>query len=272
MTFDLERYLGRVSLTRVTRTPEGLSALVAGQLRGLAFENVDPLLGRVPDLDPGAIYDKIILGGRGGYCFELNALLGGAMAALGFPVQRVLARVRNGAQRGGARTHLAILTEAGGIPFLADAGFGGPGPLAPLRLDTGAEQGAPNGRYRIADDRDTGETVVWRRGRDGWSGLYGFDRSFVGDTDVAAANWVTATWPNSPFPHYLMMNGYSGDTRIGIFNRAVTRQSVDREDRFDLTEFDDFREIVVGDIGLDLETGSLRRVWDRIADATPAAP
>lgn len=90
------------------------------------------LLGAVPDLSDAAVWEKLIEARRGGYCFELNKLFGHALVALGFDVQPILCRVRMGAPAGGPRTHRAFIVSIGGVDWLADAGFGGPGPAEPL--------------------------------------------------------------------------------------------------------------------------------------------
>ncbi|PKP70283.1 MAG: hypothetical protein CVT82_07200 [Alphaproteobacteria bacterium HGW-Alphaproteobacteria-4] len=68
------------------------------------------LAGRLPGLAPHAVWRKSVLERRGGYCLELNALLGYALTALGFRAEPVLGRVRMGAAVGGPRTHLALWT------------------------------------------------------------------------------------------------------------------------------------------------------------------
>ncbi|MGB8624313.1 MAG: arylamine N-acetyltransferase, partial [Paracoccaceae bacterium] len=92
--FDRSAYLARIGLTNVPATAAGLAALQAAQLAAVPFENIDPLMGIEPALAPEAIWDKIVAGRRGGYCFELNSLLGAALSEFGFPARRVMARVR----------------------------------------------------------------------------------------------------------------------------------------------------------------------------------
>ena len=62
--------------------------------QAIAFENLDPLLGRPVKLDPASLQAKLVAGGRGGYCFEHNTLFAGVLRTLGFKVQEATARVR----------------------------------------------------------------------------------------------------------------------------------------------------------------------------------
>src|SRR5690606_16267355 len=82
--FDPEAYLARLAIDAPKPGADGLAALQEAQLSAIAFENLDPLTGRVPDLDPQALADKLLARRRGGYCFELNSLFGRALSAFGF--------------------------------------------------------------------------------------------------------------------------------------------------------------------------------------------
>ncbi|MDX1632657.1 MAG: arylamine N-acetyltransferase, partial [Thermoanaerobaculia bacterium] len=94
-SFDLQRYLARIERRNVSqRTENALRALHAGHLSAIPFENLDVRLGRGISLDLGDLQDKMVRGRRGGYCFEQNTLFMAALAAMGFRVERLEARVR----------------------------------------------------------------------------------------------------------------------------------------------------------------------------------
>jgi len=100
MTFSLPDYLARIGLDRIDASADGLDALVKAQMASIPFENIEPLLGTVPDLSPQALWRKLVTERRGGYCMEQNALLGEALDALGFAARPFLGRVRLGAHPG----------------------------------------------------------------------------------------------------------------------------------------------------------------------------
>jgi N-hydroxyarylamine O-acetyltransferase len=138
------------------------------------------------------------------------------LTELGLPNRPLLARVRLGPP--GAdhppRTHVLLLVEIAGEPWIADVGFGG-SYLPPLPLRDGAEAGTPDGaRYRLRriDERGalTGEWLLERAGppasTDGrgmphadWQAQYSFDLDEVAPADLAQANHWTATAPGSRF-------------------------------------------------------------------------
>ena len=264
-TFDISSYLARLGLSEVPLTAYGLAQLQAAHIRKIPFENIDPLLGIEPQVDLASVANKILGEGRGGYCFELNELYRGALEALGFQVERRLARVRMGATTGGPRTHLAIVCTIDGTRYLTDAGFGGPAPLHPLRADDNGTQHAPNGDYRLETDQVSGERVLLRVTDGQEFPLYGFDEAYVGDPDIAAANYLCTTWPHSPFPTHLMVNGYDGNSRIGVFDDRVSVESPNAIEKQELATQGDLEHVLCSRLGLEIDRKTLEDVWSRIS-------
>lgn len=268
MHFDLDRYLVRIGVTEtpLAANPQTLGQLQLAQARHIPFENMDPLTGKVPDLDPQAIWNKLIDARRGGYCFELNALFGAALSALKFQLTPIMARVRNGAERGGPRSHMAFLVKIGDATYLSDCGFGGGAPLTPVLLDTDGPQTVFGEVYRIRLDRETGEEVLERETADGWYALYGFERAPAFQPDFEAANFVCARWEKAPFPNNLMMARVTKDGRNTLFNRGlkITRQSA--SEMRQLETFTEFEEAMTGLFKLPALPALFGAVWDRIKD------
>ena len=84
------------------------------------------------------LLDRVVSGGRGGYCFEVNTVLHDLLAGAGFTVERRVANV------GGAElpNHMALVVDVDGETYLADAGLG-EGPLDPVPLVDGATTPGP---------------------------------------------------------------------------------------------------------------------------------
>lgn len=265
-TFDMGAYLDRLRLSDVPASAAGLARLQAAQIRRIPFENLDPLRGIEPGVTGQPVSDKILRSGRGGYCFELNRLFQDALEALGFRVERRLARVRMGAPSGGPRTHLALVCTCDGQSYLADAGFGGPAPLEPLRLLEDVPQSVSNGTYVLRRDPVTAEQVLYLCREEGDFALYGFDDAHVGDPDVAAANFLCCAWSGSPFPTHLMVNGYDGDVRIGLFDAKMTEDGR----KATLSSAEALQDVLCGRLGLRLDPAAVAEVWRRIAPPASA--
>ena len=258
-----DAYLARLGLSApVPHTLNGLMTLQAAHLRSIPFENLDPLLGKVPDLDLHAIQTKLLDKGRGGYCFEQNALFGCALREWGFAAEPLLARVRNGAPHGGARSHQAWIVAIDRREYLADTGFGGAGSVSPIQLDSDAEQPTPSGTYRVRHDDTTNETVLEKRSAQEWFSLFSFDRIEVAPIDFQAANHLCATWHGAPFRDNLLLSRHLSSGRISLFNRSFREQGqttlIDAPEAFSTLLTDRFR--------LTLPDGMAQAAWDRIKD------
>lgn len=152
---ELERYLSRIGLAQAPAADvEGLAALQLAHRRSIGFENLDIHLGRGIRIDSSSAFDKLVVRGRGGYCFEQNRLYSDMLALLGVENRPLLARVRLGLPEGvnPPRTHVLLLVGMDGGQWIADAGFGG-SLVPPLALEDGVETATADGQGRIARRR-----------------------------------------------------------------------------------------------------------------------
>ncbi|MAS04927.1 MAG: arylamine N-acetyltransferase [Ahrensia sp.] len=261
---DLDRYYRRIGIDKPSPDAAGLRRLQSGQMNAVTFENIDPLLGIVPDVSLEGIFDKVVGRGRGGYCFELNTLFGAALKETGFEASRVMARVRNGAPQGANRSHLAWIVTVGGEEWLADTGFGGSGTSIPLPIASREVQQAPTGRYRFTEDTTAGELVLERETPDGWYSLFGFDRVPVRDADIEAANFVTARWEKAPFPSNLMLSRHTGEGRISLLNTALRIESAGGVTKRTIASPEEMQAVLAGDFALPVDASLAAEIWRRL--------
>jgi len=199
--FDLAAYGRRIGLAEVPWTADlaALTAIHAGHALAIPFENLDIHRGVGISLEPAALFAKLVTRRRGGYCFEQNALLADALAAVGFAVTRLCGRVWLGKTSDGPppRTHMTLAVAVDGAEYLVDAGFGCHQLIAPLRLEDGAaaRQHAWEFELRRADEVYT----LRSRRPDGWADLYTFTRERQHAIDFEVANHYTSTHPRSRF-------------------------------------------------------------------------
>src|SRR5690242_2886518 len=96
---DLDAYLKRIEYTGdLEPTYSVLEALHRAHTTHIPFENLDILLGRPILLDLASLQTKLVLGCRGGYCFEHNLLFAAVLERIGFSLIRLAARVHHGDQ------------------------------------------------------------------------------------------------------------------------------------------------------------------------------
>ncbi|WP_162901613.1 arylamine N-acetyltransferase [Breoghania sp. L-A4] len=264
MTFDIDCYLDRLGIAAPATTAAGLAILQERQLCSISFEDIDPLTGVVPALDPEALSDKLLKGGRGGYCFELNGLFRLALEALGFSVAPVLARVYRDGGEPGPRAHLAFIVTIEGLEWLADVGFGGPGARWPIPVALGRIERQMGQAYRLINDMETGETVLQREEYDGWSSLYGFDRAPVPPCDVEAANFLCARWDKMPFSTNLTINRLTPGGRVSAFNTSVTEVCGDVVSKRQITDAKDLARLLADAFALTIEPATLAVIVRRL--------
>lgn len=135
---DVEGYLERIGVTEVEGPSlETLRAVHRGHAYCIPYENLDVYSGEPVDQDIARIYDKIVVRGRGGWCYEMNGLLGWALAELGFKVTRQIAGVMRSVFGDDAYgNHLMLKVVLNGEPWIADVGLGD-GLAGPLLLREG---------------------------------------------------------------------------------------------------------------------------------------
>jgi N-hydroxyarylamine O-acetyltransferase len=214
---QLDRYLARLGLTAVPAADaEGLAALQLAHRRAIGFENLDIHLGRGIRIDSASVFDKLVVRGRGGYCFEQNRLYSDMLTRLGMENRPLLARVLLGLPDGAVppRTHTLLLARIEGRDWIADAGFGG-SYVPPVPLEHGAETATPDGaRHRLLRGGERGSVSgEWRLERSGppgasdgrqaphsgWQVQYVFDLAEVAQDDLEMGNHWTSTRPGTRF-------------------------------------------------------------------------
>jgi len=256
-SLDLDAYLGRIGYSgpREAR-PAALSALTEAHASTIPFENLDILLGRPILLDLASLQGKLVAGRRGGYCFEQNSLFRAALLALGFRVTPLAARVRSGAPAGAVRprTHMLLAVELPGDRFLADVGFGGGGPIRPLRLVEGSETVVGMSRFRLR--REGPAWVLEGDQGDGWQDLYAFTEEPQEPVDFEVANWFTSTWPTSPFVTSLVAHRQGLDERATLRDRELTLSDADGVRTETIRDPEHLLEVLRGRFGLAFPSGT----------------
>lgn len=170
----------------------------------IPFETLTTLLRDAVAIDLPSVQHKVLAQGRGGYCYELNGLFLALLQQLGFDAHALAARVVMGAQPGdppSARTHMLVRVVIEGVDYLADVGFGGSTPTAPLRLDHRFAQATPHGHYRL--DLHNGQYLLQADVAGEWRPLYQFDLQPQATADHVVGNWYVCTHPDSTFPGQL---------------------------------------------------------------------
>lgn len=271
---DVDAYLRRIGYEG-NRAPS-LEALRGIQLRHaetIAFENLDPLLGRPVRLDIASLQSKLLRDGRGGWCFELNLLFGHALKALGFRVTCLAARVLWRQQEDAitARSHMLLRVDLDSGAYVADVGFGGQTLTGPLRLEPDVVQTTPHEPFRLLRTKDGFRMQSEIDGT--WKSLYRFDQQEQFQPDYEVSNYYLSNYPGSHFLHSLAVSRPEVDCRYSLHNNqfAIHHLKGPTERRL-LTRAAELRQTLEGTFGLRLPGGpEIDRVLERFASAPPPA-
>ncbi len=216
---DVDSYLARLSYAAALHPNyEILRGLQAAHMHAVPFENLDIVpLHRPIQLNEDALWKKIVVRERGGFCYELNGLFAWLLKQAGYEVTYLNARVFTRAGRLGIDfDHLALLVSAPGdsTHWLADVGFGDSF-LEPLMLQEGEQ---PQGlrAYRLEQSADG--YIAWQRNYDGsWERLYFFDlkpHNFPAEYEPACTYHQKS--PESSFTRRAIISRVTPDGRISL--------------------------------------------------------
>lgn len=225
----LAHYFNRIGYTGTPGTdPVTLHALHVRQPLTIAFENLDSWLGRPVALTPEAIFDKLVLRGRGGYCFEQNLLFRLVLEHLGFTVRGLSARVLWNLPDDQVlpRTHQLLLVHCAGEDWIADVGFGGLTMTAPLRLGTLQPQATPHETLRLVALPEGGYRLEAKIAQQ-WRPLYAFSLEAQQTADYEMANWYVSTHPSSRMVLELIAARADHGCRHALLGRRYTQHFPD---------------------------------------------
>lgn len=174
---NIKVYLERIDYPITQRslapTAQTLRELQLAHLLTVPFENLSIHAGEPIVLADDALFEKIVVRRRGGFCYEANGLFAALLRSLGFQVEMISAEVANAEGAYGPEfDHLALLVTLD-ERWLADVGFGDSF-REPLSLDKKGEQRQDGRSYRI-DSAGDRLILQWRDEQDSeWKAQYRF--------------------------------------------------------------------------------------------------
>ncbi len=260
-----DAYLRRIGVEHPAwPTVDVLRELHLRHLQTVPFENLSIHLGEGIVLEEKRLLDKIVGACRGGFCYELNGAFGALLAALGFDVTLLAARVYGEEGRLGVpydHLMLRVRTVDGG-DWLVDVGFGAHSHY-PLAIGERGEQRDPAGVFRVIEAgpdpagvrgsgvAEFGDLDVLREGKPQYR-LEVRPRA-LGDFLVGA--WWNSTSPASHFVRSLVCSRVTeAGGRITLSGSRFTVTAPDgRKEVSDLASDEEILEVYRERFGIELE-------------------
>ncbi|MCM3112702.1 arylamine N-acetyltransferase family protein [Lederbergia lenta] len=203
---EVVSYLERIGYSGPTEASiETLAQLQECHLQSVPYENFD-ILQRIPlSLEIPALFDKIVVRRRGGYCFELNALFSWLLRELGYQVTDYFARFwRDEPNTPPKRRHHVLQVKTEGKLYLCDVGVGGVVPRQPIQMVEHLVHRQGEEYYQLERDNYYG-WMLYEKKRGQWSEIYSFTEEPQLPKDYIMASYWCENAPDSIFIHDAMV-------------------------------------------------------------------
>lgn len=257
---DVKAYLERIGYGGpVAPDAETLRALHAAHMRSVPFENLSIHAGEPIVLEDAALFEKIVVRRRGGFCYEDNGLFAALLRALGFDVSMLAAGVAKAqGVYGPPFDHMALLVKLE-QRWLADVGFGDSF-VEPLLLDERGGQRQGRQAYRVEPFGDGERFRMSRRDAEGggeWEPQYRFDLRPHVYADYAERCHFHQTSPESHFRKARVCSLATEGGRVTLSGTRLIETGADGERRErELSDEDEFRAILRERFGVSLKATS----------------
>lgn len=247
---DVDAYLRRIGVGE-RRRPDlaWLGELQERHLLSVPFENLSVRGGEAIVLDEQRLFDKIVAGRRGGFCYELNGLFGWLLVQLNYVVGRVSAGVYNAerGEYGPPFDHMALIVHLD-RPYLVDVGFGDSA-RGPIALPHGRTADV-SGSYRLAGQEEPDQYVLERDAEGGWRPLYRFDGAPRALVEYAEMCRYHQTSPASSFTQRTVCTLATTDGRVTLSQEGLTVTQDGQKSRTPVDTADERQRLLVELFGM----------------------
>lgn len=256
---DANRYWEKLGLSRpeAPLAKDDLDRIIFAHQCRIPFENLDvcdfhrPIKLGIPDL-----FEKIVVGNRGGYCFELNALLDALLQDAGVETMPCLGRSLKDRGYVYPILHRGIIVTLGDGRYIAEVGYGGPTPACAIPLVDGAELESRGQVFRVelhdggwwhviycgtaaklAAAQERGETVAP-------TPVFALLDAPAALTDCIPLSYYCSTHPDSVFTQWRMVNRRTEDGNVSITKDQFVRVTPEGKETRTVASEDEYRALL----------------------------
>jgi N-hydroxyarylamine O-acetyltransferase len=257
---NVQAYLDRIGVHPPISTDlAGLRQLHRAHLQAISFENLDVQLSRPITTAIEPIYEKIVERRRGGWCYEMNGLLGWALKELGFQVTRCAGGVMREAMGDIAvGNHLVLRVELPEGTYLADVGFGD-GPRDPVRIAPGEFS---DGRFSFSLSQQDDDWWRFHNHPYGGAGSFDFRLAQADEHLLAEKCLFLQISERSPFVQNLVCQRHTEDGLTILRGRVLRKVSPRGQSESLLNSSDELLNVLGAEFGL--EVPEIAPLWPTI--------
>ncbi|MEZ5921517.1 MAG: arylamine N-acetyltransferase [Parvularculaceae bacterium] len=257
---EVQRYLDRISFKgKLHLNIDTFRQLHRAHALAVPYENLDVQFGAPVTRRAEDAYEKIVMRGRGGWCYEMNGLFGWALEEIGFDVRHLAGAVmRDVAGDNVIGNHLVLIVGIKGQNWVGDVGFGD-GFIEPQPLRDGAIKVGP-----LDCELTQLDNGWWRYFNDARSGGPNFDFNLEINDETLLEDrcQFLQSDPASPFVQNAVVQRWSNNAHHSMRGRVLRKLTASADTKTLVESADEYVTILKDVFSLDLpEAASL---WPRI--------
>jgi len=156
---------------------------------------------------------------------------------MGFPAYGVLTRLSRDGKSYNGYLHRMNITEADGVRYICDVGYGGDCFIRPLRMEFDVPQPVHGMVYKVVPGIDPSveySVLIQRNPGEDFVPLMGFIDRPAEDEDFQICNYYVNKSPWSGFRMMLMLNQFTDTGRYSLMNLFFTLQEGEKKERREL--------------------------------------
>ena len=226
---DGRAYAERIGLPWPLRPDlETLDRIILAHQCTVPFENLEPYdQGREPSLGIETLFDKVVRRRRGGFCFELNALLDAFLREIGYEAWSVSCRIVRARDYLPPMLHRAVLARLDKQLYYCDVGYGGPQPPGPVPL--GGDRTVCGERFRVVAFCEAQRREPWWRlersaGEGTWEKLIEFPEMPLPASYFVPYAFYSARHPDSLFSQKRILNLRTAAGSLALTGTTLTER------------------------------------------------
>ena len=250
---NFNSYLQRIKISQLEKsTMSFLSQLQEHHLLTVPFENLDIHQGIKIVLDGNRMYEKIVVNGRGGFCYELNGLFCWLLRSLGFTVSMASARVYLPAKERFSPEfdHMVLLVDLEKT-YLVDVGFGDSF-RKPIALPDGKSEDI-SGIYRLQPYGSAPDTYILQKTeKNSWQNVYRFTVHPRMISDFEEMCTFNQTSPESHFTQEVICTMATKSGRVSLSGNSLTITDGSAKVKTKVVSDKDFRHKLRDHFGIQL--------------------
>ena len=201
---------------------ENLKQLQYNHLINIPYENLSILYGHPISLDGDDLYEKIIIKGHGGFCFELNALYQWLLKALGYKVKSYYTRLLGLPLEEQLNRHRLIKVDFNDGSYITDVGIRIGLSRYALQLKDNIIQTDGIAEYRFLQDDFHGWIMQQKQQGREWQNIFGFQAESQYEKDYIMPTFFCEKHPSSPFSKVPQMSIFPKGGHVTIADRTLT--------------------------------------------------